>query len=51
MRLNNRKPRLKRAATAAVLLAPADRAHRVQVMPDLTIPGHPDIFAVGDTTT
>ena len=31
--------------------APADRAYRLKVEPDLTVPGHPDIFAVGDTTT
>jgi NADH dehydrogenase len=31
------------------LHAPCDRAGRVLVGPDLTIPGHPDIFAVGDT--
>src|SRR3954447_17899927 len=29
--------------------APHDRAGRLQVLPDLTVPGHPDIFAVGDT--
>ncbi|MGQ3291683.1 MAG: NAD(P)/FAD-dependent oxidoreductase [Shinella sp.] len=29
--------------------APADRAGRVLVAPDLTAPGHPDIFVVGDT--
>jgi len=41
-----------RASRAAEWLgAPADRAHRVQVNPDLTVPGHPDIFAVGDTAT
>jgi NADH:quinone reductase (non-electrogenic) len=33
------------------LKAPADRAHRLKVEPDLTVPGHPDIFAIGDTTT
>ncbi|TPK95580.1 NAD(P)/FAD-dependent oxidoreductase [Mesorhizobium sp. B2-4-12] len=31
------------------LNAPADRAGRILVQPDLTVPGHPDIFAVGDT--
>jgi NADH dehydrogenase len=31
--------------------APADRAGRLQVLPDLTVPGHPDIFAIGDTIT
>src|SRR5262245_53161532 len=41
-----------RASRAAEWLnAPADRAHRLQVEPDLTAPGHPDIFAIGDTTT
>jgi NADH dehydrogenase len=29
----------------------ADRAGRLQVLPDLTVPGHLDIFAVGDTVT
>ena len=41
-----------RASRAAEWLgAPADRAHRLKVNPDLTVPGHPDIFAVGDTVT
>ncbi len=41
-----------RASRAAEWLnAPADRAGRLQVMPDLTVPGHPDIFAIGDTVT
>jgi NADH dehydrogenase len=31
------------------LEAPADRAGRVRVEPDLTIPGQPDIFVIGDT--
>ena len=31
--------------------APADRAGRLQVDPDLTVPGHPEIFAIGDTVT
>jgi NADH:ubiquinone reductase (H+-translocating) len=39
-----------RASPAAEWLgAPADRAGRLQVLADLTVPGHPDIFAVGDT--
>lgn len=39
-----------RASPAAEWLGvPADRAGRLQVQPDLTVPGHPDIFAVGDT--
>ncbi|WP_315835027.1 NAD(P)/FAD-dependent oxidoreductase [Bradyrhizobium prioriisuperbiae] len=41
-----------RASPAAEWLnAPADRAGRLQVLPDLTVPGHPEIFAVGDTVT
>ncbi len=27
----------------------ADRAGRIEVDPDLSVPGHPDIFAIGDT--
>src|SRR5947208_1386110 len=39
-----------RASPAAEWLgAPADRAGRLQVLPDLTVPNHPDIFAIGDT--
>jgi NADH dehydrogenase len=30
---------------------PADRAGRVQVKPDLSIPGRPNVFAVGDTAS
>jgi NADH dehydrogenase/putative oxidoreductase len=37
------------SAAAAWLGAPSDRAGRLIVAPDLTVPGHPDIFAVGDT--
>src|SRR3954468_23821797 len=41
-----------RASRAAEWLgAPADRAGRLKVNPDLTVPGHPNIFAVGDTVT
>ena len=41
-----------RASPAAEwLAAPADRAGRLKVEPDLTVPGHPDIFAIGDTMT
>lgn len=28
--------------------APTDRAGRIQVLPDLSLPGHPEIFAIGD---
>lgn len=31
------------------LEAPADRAGRVRVEPDLSVPGEPDIFVIGDT--
>jgi NADH:ubiquinone reductase (H+-translocating) len=41
-----------RASPAAEwLAAPADRAGRLMVLPDLTVPGHPEIFAIGDTVT
>jgi NADH:ubiquinone reductase (H+-translocating) len=30
------------------LQAPLDRAGRVRVQPDLTIPGHPEVFVIGD---
>jgi NADH:ubiquinone reductase (H+-translocating) len=39
-----------RASPAAEWLgAPADRAGRLQVLPDLSVPDHPEIFAIGDT--
>jgi len=31
--------------------AELDRAGRVAVLPDLTLPGHPEVFAIGDMTT
>jgi NADH:ubiquinone reductase (H+-translocating) len=31
--------------------APSDRAGRLLVLPNLTVPGHPEIFAIGDTVT
>ncbi|QDL90326.1 NAD(P)/FAD-dependent oxidoreductase [Paroceanicella profunda] len=41
-----------RASPAAEWLgAPADRAGRLEVAPDLTVPGHPEIFAIGDTVS
>jgi NADH dehydrogenase len=33
------------------LNAPADRAGRLRVAPDLSTPGHPEIFIVGDTAS
>ena len=33
------------------LHAPSDRAGRLMVLPNLTVPGHPEIFAIGDTIT
>jgi NADH dehydrogenase len=36
------------AAVARATDAPTDRNGRIEVQPDLTIPGHPEIFAVGD---
>ncbi len=33
------------------LSAPADRVGRVLVEPDLSVPGHPEIFAIGDTAS
>ena len=37
------------SSVAKWLDAPADRAGRVVVREDLSVPGHPEIFAVGDT--
>jgi NADH dehydrogenase len=31
-----------------LLGAPIDRAGRVEVLPDLTLPGHPEVFVLGD---
>jgi NADH:ubiquinone reductase (H+-translocating) len=31
--------------------APLDRAGRVQVNPDLSVPGHPEVFVIGDLAT
>ncbi len=36
------------AAVAKAAGAPTDRNGRIEVGPDLTVPGHPEIFAVGD---
>jgi len=35
-------------AVAAATDAPTDRNGRIQVGPDLSVPGHPEVFAVGD---
>ncbi|MGH8371577.1 MAG: NAD(P)/FAD-dependent oxidoreductase [Gammaproteobacteria bacterium] len=39
------------SAAANWLKVPVDRANRVRVEPDLTAPGHPNIFVIGDTAT
>jgi NADH:ubiquinone reductase (H+-translocating) len=44
------------ASPLAAVLAEAsgaevDRAGRILVLPDLTVPGHPEVFAVGDMTS
>jgi NADH:ubiquinone reductase (H+-translocating) len=36
-------------AVAEATGAPTDRAGRILVGPDLTVPGHPEIFAIGDS--
>jgi NADH dehydrogenase len=41
-----------RASPAAEWMgAPADRAGRLLVAPDLIVPGHPEVFAIGDTVS
>ncbi|PYE86654.1 NAD(P)/FAD-dependent oxidoreductase [Phyllobacterium leguminum] len=40
---------VKASPAAQWLNAPADRAGRVEVEPDLTVPDHPEIFVIGDT--
>jgi NADH dehydrogenase len=41
-----------RASSAAAWVGlPADAAGRAKVEPDLTAPGHPEIFVIGDTAT
>jgi NADH dehydrogenase len=39
------------SAAATWLAAAADNANRVKVEPDLTVPGHADIFTIGDTAS
>ena len=41
-------PGNKASPVGAFLGAPLDRAGRIQVSPDLSVPGHPEIFVVGD---
>jgi len=42
---------VKASAAAEWINAEADRAGRIKVSADLSVPGHPEIFAVGDTAT
>ncbi|GLR52675.1 NADH dehydrogenase [Shinella yambaruensis] len=42
---------VKASPAAAWLGAEADRAGRVRVGPDLSVPGHPEIFVIGDTAS
>lgn len=42
----NRAPNLLKT-----LSTPLDRAGRVLVQPDLTVPGHPDLFVIGDASS
>lgn len=42
---------VKASAAAEWIGADADRAGRIKVKDDLSVPGHPEIFAVGDTAT
>jgi NADH dehydrogenase len=37
-----------RASPLAALLGPTGRGGRVEVTPELTVPGHPEVFVVGD---
>lgn len=42
---------VKGSALGHALGAPLDRAGRVQVEPDLSVPGHPEVFVAGDLAT
>ncbi len=42
---------VKASPAAAWLGAEADRAGRVIVKPNMSVPGHPDIFVIGDTSS
>jgi NADH dehydrogenase len=39
---------VKAAPVSSTLDAPLDRAGRVQVAPDCSVPGHPEVFVIGD---
>jgi NADH:ubiquinone reductase (H+-translocating) len=39
---------VKASPLAAGLGAPVDRSGRVEVAPDLSVPGHPEVFVIGD---
>ena len=39
------------SAAGKWLKAPTDRAGRVRIQNDLTVPGHPEIFVIGDTAS
>jgi NADH dehydrogenase len=39
------------SSAAAWIRAPADPANRIRVEPDLSAPGHQEIFVIGDTAT
>ena len=43
-----RRPRRSGPLLAKATGAALDRAGRISVLPDLTLPGHPEVFAVGD---
>jgi NADH dehydrogenase len=42
---------VKASPLAASLLIPLDAAGRVPVLPDLSVPGYPEIFVIGDLAT
>ncbi len=42
---------VKASAAGNWLGAPTDRAGRILVTPELTVPGHPEVYVIGDTAT
>jgi len=42
---------VKASPVSACLKAPADQANRVRVEPDLSVPGHVNVFVIGDAAT